>query len=71
MSVLSKNLIATVKAELIVAGWEHTCTVMTGEGLNYGLCFIKDGNKFYLNQDTYMIGFDGPAMAECCLPLFN
>jgi hypothetical protein len=72
MSVLSKELIAQVKSELLADGWSHLSTVVSSlDGLKYGLHFTKEGNHFYLNQDTYMIGFDGPMMAECCLPLFN
>lgn len=58
--------------ELKAEGWSHIFSVMAaGAGLAYGMCFTKDGVKFYLNKDTCMPNFTGPQMAQACAPIFN
>jgi hypothetical protein len=46
--------IAQLKANMIAAGWNHilSTTRTPGHGTNYGLLFTKDGQKFYLNNET-------------------
>lgn len=46
--------IAQIKANMIAAGWNYilSTTRTTGHGTNYGLLFTKDGQKFYLNNET-------------------
>lgn len=46
--------IAQLKAKMIEAGWRYILSVTRtqGHGTNYGLLFVKDGQKFYLNNET-------------------
>lgn len=48
------NALQTAKQVLFSKGWSHTHSVTKtpGHGTNYGLCFIKNGSKFYLNNET-------------------
>ena len=47
--------VAAAKAKMIAAGWAYVLSVTAtpGHGTNYGLLFTKDGEKFYLNKDTF------------------
>ena len=61
-----------VKRELIEAGWTQVATTSsTGEGVRYGVQFIKDGKVYFLNEHTYISGMSGDQMATACLPIFN
>jgi hypothetical protein len=46
--------IAQIKANMIAAGWTYNLSVTRtpGHGTNYGLLFTKNGQKFYLNNET-------------------
>lgn len=43
------------KRALEAAGWIHVCSIMHSGGAsgNYGLCYLKNEETFYLNKDTY------------------
>jgi hypothetical protein len=67
-----KTALKKAESELVSAGWRKGCSVMhDGAGVSYGVCFSKDGVKFYLNKGTCMPAFTGPEMATICKPLFN
>lgn len=68
-----KQLLDTSKSELLADGWIHEFTVMSGKttDFKYGLFFVKNGIKFYLNKDTCAVGWTGPEMARACKSLFN
>lgn len=43
------------KAYLKNEGWTYVCSIMSDTGKqtgHYGLLFIRNGEKFYLNVDT-------------------
>lgn len=66
-----KDKLQKAHNELLADGWQEVCTSMaSGSGLSYGVLFIKDGKRFYLNKDT-LCGSYGPDMAKACFPLFN
>jgi len=46
--------IAQIKANMIAAGWNYILSITrtTSHGTKYGLLFTKDGQKFYLNNET-------------------
>lgn len=51
---MTKTQMIAAKQALVAAGWTHTHSVMAQDGTaNFGLCFIKDGKKFYLNVLTF------------------
>lgn len=67
-----KKAFNKAEAELIADGWTNVLSVMhDGKGVDYGTLFTKEGSRFYLNKDTLLPGFTGPAMAKVCAPLFN
>jgi hypothetical protein len=41
-----------LKAQMVEAGWNYVLST-TGSGKNYGLLFTKNGEKFYLNRETW------------------
>jgi hypothetical protein len=45
----------SIKAKLIANGWQYICSIMhdTPKNGSYGLLFIKEDEKFYLNKDTF------------------
>jgi hypothetical protein len=51
--MIDRNALSTAKSSLISKGWTHTHSITRTPGSkDYGLCFIKDGAKFYLNVET-------------------
>lgn len=43
-----------IKARLEKAGWEYIGSVMNdSSNENFGLCFVNDGETFWLNFRTY------------------
>jgi len=67
----SKQMVKAI-AQLTQAGWRKSHSVMASDNrLAYGVCFVKDGVKFYLNKDTYIDTMTGEEMAIACKPLFN
>ena len=54
MAVFTKQASIKAKQALIDAGWMHVCSTMNdcGNG-EYGSLFIKGGEKFWFNKDTF------------------
>jgi hypothetical protein len=53
---MSKQELKAAISELTARGYTHICSVMCSADdrqLNYGLVFLREGVKFYLNGDTY------------------
>jgi hypothetical protein len=76
MNTLTGKTLVKAIAELVSEDWTKQATVMKGSDSHnlfaYGLLFTKDGQKFYLNKDTYVADrHTGKVTAEWCKPLFN
>jgi hypothetical protein len=73
-TLTGKNLVKAI-GELVQAGWTKVASVMSDKENDnrfaYGILFTKDGQKFYLNKDTYIPDWNTSRTAEVCKPLFN
>jgi hypothetical protein len=53
---MNTQMIVDIKAAkkvLAAKGYEHICSTMTdGDTKEYGLVYLKDGHKVYVNKDT-------------------
>jgi len=63
---LAQNL-TVAKQQMESAGWTKILTAMTsGNGLDYGSLYIKNGMRYYINKDTITPGVDVSKVAELC-----
>lgn len=50
---MNRTDLNNAKATLTANGWTHSHSITRTPGSkDYGLCFLKDGRKFYLNIET-------------------